>query len=363
MDKKRQWLALGLAAFACAAIAVGAIANGSTVYLPMAMYTWGGSTTPTATATLSTSGTPTSTATPTATATATSTATPTATATATSTETPTATATATNTATPTATPTATANWLYPVVDSYLSGLQNSGMISPSQLASTIPSTHPFILDVRGASEIAPTGTIEGAVNIPLGDLAKNLDKLPAKNQSIVTLCAIGHRGAIAMMTLQMLGYTNVRSLANGLNAWIAEGRPVVPAAAAPTPGTPPTVDPKLLAALDEYLSGLPAGYWLIEPADLKMLLDAGGVTLVDVREKSEFDSGKIAGAINIPLGTLARNQNQLPADKAAPIVVYCGIGHRGAMGMMALQLLDYTNVRNLRGGISAWISAGLPVVH
>ena len=37
------------------------------------------------------------------------------------------------------------------------------------------------------------------------------------------MCASGHRGALAQMYLQFLGYTNIRNLGGGLNGWIAAG--------------------------------------------------------------------------------------------------------------------------------------------
>jgi rhodanese-related sulfurtransferase len=43
----------------------------------------------------------------------------------------------------------------------------------------------------------------------------------------VVLCQSGHRGALAMMYLRMIGYTNVRNLGGGMNAWIAAELPVV----------------------------------------------------------------------------------------------------------------------------------------
>jgi len=44
------------------------------------------------------------------------------------------------------------------------------------------------------------------------------------------------------------------------------------------------------------------------------------------------------------------------------MLVYCKVGIRGNFGLVYLKLLGFTNVRNVRGGIDAWIAAGLPVV-
>lgn len=65
---------------------------------------------------------------------------------------------------------------------------------------------PFILDVRTAEELTKDGAIEGSVNIPINDLFARLGELPKdKAAKIVVLCKSGHRGALAMMALQMNG--------------------------------------------------------------------------------------------------------------------------------------------------------------
>jgi len=51
-----------------------------------------------------------------------------------------------------------------------------------------------------------------------------------------------------------------------------------------------------------------------------------------------------------------------PADLDAPIVVYCGSGHRSTIAMTILWTYGYTDVKSMRGGISDWVEAGYPVV-
>ncbi len=84
----------------------------------------------------------------------------------------------------------------------------------------------LVLDVREASEF----TIErlaAARNIPVRQIAKAINTLPENKASpILVYCRAGHRGAIALTVLRMAGYTNVRSLAGGLEAWKAAGLPV-----------------------------------------------------------------------------------------------------------------------------------------
>ena len=223
----------------------------------------------------------------------------------------------------------------------------------------------FIVDVREAAEIEAAGYITGAINIPIRDLLKNLDKLPAKDQKIVITCASGHRGGLGMMALRLLGYTDVVNLNGGMNGWIkAEFAVETGAPAAPVAGAAPEVDAARFAALDNYLSNLPEGFGAIKSPDFNTELTAGNIPFIlDVRSQAEWDAnGHIEGAVLIPVTDVPANLAQLPADKAAPIMVLCASGHRGAMIQMYLQFLGYTNVRNLNGGLNGWIAAELPVV-
>lgn len=223
---------------------------------------------------------------------------------------------------------------------------------------------PFLLDVREAAEIEKDGYIAGAVNIPVREVLNNLDKLPAKDQPIVVYCASGHRGGMVMSALQMLGYTDVKNLAGGLGGWKKAELPVETGTlpAAPTAGTAPEVDATRLANLNAFLSSLPEGFYTVKPADLNVELTSGAAPFIlDVRTADEFKAGFIEGAVNINITDVPANLAQLPADKAAPIVVLCQSGHRGAIIMMYLRMLGYTNVRNLGGGMNAWVGAELPV--
>jgi rhodanese-related sulfurtransferase len=223
----------------------------------------------------------------------------------------------------------------------------------------------FIVDVREPAEIESAGYIAGSINIPIRDLLKNLDKLPAQDQKIVITCASGHRGSLGMMALRLLGYTDVVNLNGGINGWIKAEFPVeMGAPAAPVAGTAPEVDAARFAALDNYLSNLPEGFGAIKSPDFNTELTAGNAPFIlDVRSQKEWDeNGHIDGAVLIPVTDVPANLAQLPADKAAPILVMCASGHRGAMIQMYLQFLGYTNVRNLNGGLNGWIAAELPVV-
>lgn len=83
--------------------------------------------------------------------------------------------------------------------------------------------------------------------------------------------------------------------------------------------------------------------------------------LVDVREDLEWAAGRIPGAIHLGKGVIERDIETTIADKAAPIVCYCGGGFRSALVCENLQRMGYTNVVSMDGGIRGWIETGLPV--
>ena len=94
--------------------------------------------------------------------------------------------------------------------------------------------------------------------------------------------------------------------------------------------------------------------------------------VIDVREPSEFETGHIPGAINIPRGVLEFQVDAHPAvanvsdpalsHKERPIVLVCRTGGRAALSAVNLQRLGFADVRSIAGGVLAWGEAGLPLV-
>ncbi|MEP7137393.1 MAG: rhodanese-like domain-containing protein [Chloroflexota bacterium] len=221
---------------------------------------------------------------------------------------------------------------------------------------------PFIIDVREPAEIETNGYIKGAINLPLRTLLQNLDKLPALDKPIVVYCAIGHRGAMAMASLRLLGYTDVRSLGGGFNAWVKATLPVEKGKPAdPVAGMAATVDPLRLADLNTFLAGLPDNFDGIKDTDALASLGSGTPPVVlDVRTADEFKAGYIKSSVNIPLNDLLKDLTKLPTDKTAQIITVCSAGHRGAVATMALRMLGYTS-NSIFGGTNAWVADKLPL--
>jgi rhodanese-related sulfurtransferase len=252
-----------------------------------------------------------------------------------------------------------------VLDEYLRRLPAGyGVITATDLEERIRRSTPVILDVRETKEAA-AGCIPGAVNIPTRTLLKNLDKLPSKDQPITLTCGSGHRSALAMEALQLLGYRNVTSLAGGFNGWKAAGLPV---AARPAPDLPaaksPNVDNRLVSILNSYLGNLPDTWNTITPGALKDLIEISQPFQLDVREATDRTAAAhIPGSFSIPLRSLIGNLDKLPLDKNAILVLESSTGHEGSVALLALGLLGYTNSRSLAGGLAGWTKAGFPLAY
>lgn len=79
-------------------------------------------------------------------------------------------------------------------------------------------------------------------------------------------------------------------------------------------------------------------------------------TLVDVRESYEHEEFSVGGKL-IPLGELPSSIAELAAAKDSEVVVYCRSGKRSGMAQRLLQQSGFSNVRNLEGGMLAWVDA------
>jgi rhodanese-related sulfurtransferase len=80
--------------------------------------------------------------------------------------------------------------------------------------------------------------------------------------------------------------------------------------------------------------------------------------LVDVRQPEEYQQGHINGAKLLPLNQLGKRMKELPAGRE--IVCICRSGNRSRSAARKLAAAGFSAV-NLRGGMIAWIRAGLPV--
>ena len=117
---------------------------------------------------------------------------------------------------------------------------------------------------------------------------------------------------------------------------------------------------KSVATPRDLLNEAKASIREVDQADAQALLEAGGVTFLDVREPDEYEQGAIPNAVHLPRGHLEfQVEGKLP-DKAGPIVVYCAGGVRSAFAAKTMGELGYADVQSLVGGFNRWKDDGRP---
>ncbi len=104
----------------------------------------------------------------------------------------------------------------------------------------------------------------------------------------------------------------------------------------------------------DHDEGRLAANWEIAPTELADRLGHGDpMRLIDVREPHELQISHIEGAELIPLGSLAAEMHRL--DSAEEIVLFCKTGGRSARALELLAGAGFRKLKNLRGGINAWV--------
>jgi rhodanese-related sulfurtransferase len=84
------------------------------------------------------------------------------------------------------------------------------------------------------------------------------------------------------------------------------------------------------------------------------------LVLVDVRQPAELRTGRIRGAVNIPLGQLKGRLGELEGDRQVAFLCHSGARSSRATSLAIKAGYDAVNVR---GGMIAWNRAGLPLTR
>lgn len=106
-------------------------------------------------------------------------------------------------------------------------------LTAEQVAEEIAGGDVLIVDIREPEERRTNGAIAGSVSAPRGMLEFYAD--PASpyhkdgfdpDRRVILHCASGGRSALAVKSLQELGYSNIAHLDKGFNGWKEQGHPV-----------------------------------------------------------------------------------------------------------------------------------------
>ncbi|MBU3672402.1 MAG: rhodanese-like domain-containing protein [Sinobacteraceae bacterium] len=84
-------------------------------------------------------------------------------------------------------------------------------------------------------------------------------------------------------------------------------------------------------------------------------------TVVDVRERTELDIGRLDFARNIPYSQLADRLHEL--DAALPVVIICRSGNRAPLACKLLLNHGFHSVSHVTGGMLAWVERVDPTMR
>lgn len=96
-----------------------------------------------------------------------------------------------------------------------------------------------------------------------------------------------------------------------------------------------------------------SAYRKIDANEAQTMMDAGNVTVIDVRTPKEYADAHIPGAINIPLESIGSDKPAELTDPDADLIVYCRSGVRSKQASDKLVALGYQHVNDM-GGIIDW---------
>jgi rhodanese-related sulfurtransferase len=103
------------------------------------------------------------------------------------------------------------------------------------------------------------------------------------------------------------------------------------------------------------------GLIAVEPTDAVRLINNDAM-IIDLRNAETYSKGHIVNAKNIPYDEFDVSHEKIAKLKNKPIVTVCDQGGSSNKATSALRKLGFDSVYGLKGGMSAWSQAGLPVV-
>jgi rhodanese-related sulfurtransferase len=187
----------------------------------------------------------------------------------------------------------------------------------------------LIIDARPTARKFDKGHIPVAASIPDRKFDKMTNLLPQDKGTLLIFycgglkCALSHKSAFKA---EKLGYTNVKVYAAGYPDWVKNGG----------------------------LVGVSAAY-------VKKLIDKkANAVIIDSRpKKRKYDKGHVPTSISIADRKFDTMIDQLPTDKKAELIFYCG-GLKCKLSPNSAnkaKKLGYTNVKVFQGGYPAWVAA------
>jgi glyoxylase-like metal-dependent hydrolase (beta-lactamase superfamily II)/rhodanese-related sulfurtransferase len=189
----------------------------------------------------------------------------------------------------------------------------------------------LVVDVRTDQQF-DDAHIPGAVSIPMlrSGFGSRLAWIADRDQEIVLVGRDDDDGRLAARLALAVGIGKLGGLlAGGMTSWRQEGREAA------------------------RIERLPL-------ADLAERLEDDEVQLLDVRERTEFDSGHIPGASHLPWHDIETVPSGI--DPERPVAVVCGSGQRAGVAASLLMRAGVADpIHVVEGGVPAWRERGMPI--
>lgn len=99
----------------------------------------------------------------------------------------------------------------------------------------------------------------------------------------------------------------------------------------------------------------------VEPQDAVKLINNDAI-VIDLRSPEAFARGHIVNARNIPLDELDATNEKISGYRTKPLVAVCESGTSSTRAVDKLRKSGFESVYGLKGGITGWTQANLPLV-
>lgn len=96
----------------------------------------------------------------------------------------------------------------------------------------------------------------------------------------------------------------------------------------------------------------------VDVTEFSQLIQNQEVQIIDLRTPQELEMGKIEGAKNIDFYEPDFRSNLDALDRSQPYLIYCNSGNRSAQALEMMREMGFEDVKELKGGIQAWMNAG-----
>jgi hydroxyacylglutathione hydrolase len=204
-------------------------------------------------------------------------------------------------------------------------------LSPPRALELAGESGGVVVDVRFQRDFARSHP-QGALSLPYSDrgLAERLATVLDPATPVVLIAGLPDQRDAAVAQLHAGGFTVLGFVRGGFSGWN-----------------------------DAYLPI--ARFAEVRPPQLADGARAPDMTVLDVREPMEWETGHVPGAVLIPLGELRRRLDELP--RSGPIAVICEAGIRSSTAASVLEGAGFSELLNAPDGTAGFRKAGLPMQY